>query len=138
MSKMPETKHKIKIYACEENEFFYNISNKFISKYDKSNIIHLLNEHSNNLTKSKSFNNESINLIVTEIFDDGLLGENALDTFYNALVVNNLMDKSNLITIPKSAKIYLWYYKILCFFYLVRNPCSKYKRNDKESKKIPN
>jgi len=49
-------------------------------------------------------------LIVTEIFDDGLLGENALDTFYNALVVNNLMDKSNIITIPKSAQIYLWYY----------------------------
>ena len=97
---------QIKIVACEANPIFYEISNQFIKSIDKSNVIQVINKHSNDLRKKTD-------LIITEIFDDGLLGENCLDTFYNALVVNKLVDGSKhreqASTIPKSAQMYIWY-----------------------------
>jgi predicted RNA methylase len=98
--------NQIKIVACEANPIFCEISNQFIKSIDKSNVIEVINKHSNDLRKKTD-------LVITEIFDDGLLGENCLDTFYNALVVNKLVDDSKhrtqASTIPKSAQMYIWY-----------------------------
>lgn len=98
-----------KIFACESNEFFYEISSRFLKTVDHRGIINVINKHSNDL-KIEDLGNSSIDLIITEIFDDCLLGENCLDTFYHALSVNGLVNKnsdSECQIIPKSAKIYL-------------------------------
>ena len=53
------------------------------------------------------FKQSFIDFIVTEIFDDGLLGENCLDSFYHAIIVNKLVNPNRpLKTIPKSAQIF--------------------------------
>ena len=100
---------KLEIYACESNEFFYEIAKKFIKSINKSNIVKVINKHSNNLNRAIDFKQSYVDFIVTEIFDDGLLGENCLDSFYHAIVVNRLVNPETTVkTIPKSAQIYFW------------------------------
>lgn len=72
----------------------------------------ILNKHSNDLDPIEDFDGAKIDLIVSEIFDDGLLGEGCLDTFYNALFVNKLIryDPTQLAysrVIAQSAKVFI-------------------------------
>ena len=70
--------------------------------------IKCLNKHSNDLKMNEDL--PQVDLIVTEIFDDGLLGEGCLNTFYNILCVQNLLNCEKRLTsriIPQSASIYL-------------------------------
>lgn len=98
---------QLEVYACESNDLFCEIAKKFIKSINKSNIIKLINKHSNDLKRLIDFKQSYIDFIVTEIFDDGLLGENCLDSFYNAIVVNKLVNPERSVkTIPKSAQIY--------------------------------
>ncbi|CAF0874126.1 unnamed protein product [Brachionus calyciflorus] len=113
--------NNINIFACEENEIFFQISNKFLNKLsqnlDKYKInVKILKKHSNDLVALEDLNGCKIDFIITEIFDDGLLGEGCLSSFYNALCVNKLLAETEMFgfsspsynkIIPQSSKIYL-------------------------------
>lgn len=101
-------KDSVNIKACELNEFFFEISQKFLSTLNTDHI-KILNKHSNDLSKKDDLGDQMIDLIVTEIFDDCLLGENCLDTFYHAVSCNKLLKTGGQVSrvIPQSAKIYL-------------------------------
>lgn len=99
----------IQIFACELNEFFYEISSRFLREVDQKKFTDVMNKHSNDL-RIEDLGNSPIDLIITEIFDDCLLGENCLDTFYHAWNVNRLVNTNDIghsQIIPKSAKVYL-------------------------------
>lgn len=123
----------IKIYACEENEFFYEISRKFLKSIDPessetkriSNLwnfiitnlkrpfldhLKVINKNSNDLDLKEDLDGAKMDLIVTEIFDDGLLGEGCLYTIYNVLYKQKFLrpeisQLSGLIT--QSARIFI-------------------------------
>ena len=98
---------RLRVFSCEMNSFFYSISSQFLGSLNLGDSSMVLNKHSNDLSRKDDFANKSIQLIITEIFDDGLLGEGCLDTFYNALVENDLMANRPIQVIPRAAKIYL-------------------------------
>jgi len=95
----------IHILACDMNQIMNEISQAFLGSFNLSKSIKILSKHSDDLSKH-DFSNKSAQLVITEIFDDGLLGEGCLDTFYNALVVNKLIDTQTSV-IPHSARIYV-------------------------------
>jgi predicted RNA methylase len=100
------------VYACEKNEIFYQIAEKFLkaNQLNSSNPI-LINKHSYDLSIQNDFNGRQIDVIVAEIFDDGLLGENCLETFYDALYKNKIIKPSSnnqrFNIIPKYACIHI-------------------------------
>ena len=97
---------QMRLFACETNQFFYEISTKYLTTLAAD--AKVLNKHSNELSTKHDFDSQQIDLIVTEIFDDCLLGEHCLDTFYNALVVNRLLRMDDTCRIiPKRAKVFL-------------------------------
>ena len=97
------------VYACETNEVFYQIAEKFL-KVDHFDPI-LINKHSNNLSIQNDLNGKQVDVIVTEIFDDGLLGEKCLETFYEALYKNKIIKESPIdqrfSIIPKYARVHI-------------------------------
>lgn len=54
----------------------------------------MINKNSIELDLEKDLDGGRVDLIVTEIFDDGLLGEGCLHTLYNALYVQKLVRSS--------------------------------------------
>ena len=103
-----QTPNKPFVYACEQNQIFHQITEKLL-KFD-SKQLKLINKHSNDLSIQEDLNNAQVDLIVTEIFDDGLLGEKCLDTFYQALYVNKIIKEDSnrhFNIIPKYARLYI-------------------------------
>ena len=96
----------IRLLCCDMNEIMNEISDKFLEPFNVSKSIKIVNKHSNDLNIVDDFDNQPIQIVVTEIFDDGLLGEGCLDTFYNALVVNKLINRQTSV-VPHSASLYL-------------------------------
>ena len=86
----------LKIYACERSEFFFRIAGEFLSSMNfldmprtasddaATSFVKLINKESSEMSSSDL---GQVDLIVTEIFDDGLLGEHCMPTLYDALVV---------------------------------------------------
>ena len=101
-----QSPEKIHILCCDMNEIMNEISRKFLESFNLPKSVKILNKHSNDLDIAEDFDNQPIQLVITEIFDDGLLGEGCLDTFYNALVVNKLINRKTSV-VPISATIYL-------------------------------
>jgi hypothetical protein len=101
---------KCHIYACEQNLLFASISKEFLSftqSHHQQHQVEIIEKHSNSLKLKDDFKSMPVDLIITEIFDDGLLGERSLDTFYNAIVVNHLQEEERCLIIPKNAKIFI-------------------------------
>ncbi len=98
----------VQIYACELNDFFFEISQRFLSTLNTKQI-KIINKHSKDLSKKDDLGDQMIDLIVTEIFDDCLLGENCLETMYHAICCTKLLKSSGKVSrvIPQSAKVYL-------------------------------
>jgi type II protein arginine methyltransferase len=100
-----------RLYACEQSELLYQVCNKYLSSFNMYKYLKVLNKHSSDLKKNEDILTP-IDLIVTEIFDDGLLGEGCLKTFYDLfyeqklLNVNDNSQKKSKI-IPQSACVYL-------------------------------
>lgn len=105
------------IYACEKNEIFHEIAKKCLFKQNEgSNLIEnslkLINKHSNDLNVDVDFDSSQVNIIITEIFDDCLLGECCLNTFYEAIYKNKLIKKfldneTRFLIVPKYARLYI-------------------------------
>ena len=105
---------KIKVYPCEQNDLFFKILCDFLASLKLNGYFKALNKHSNSISIQGDLENKPVDLIVTEIFDDGLLGEDCLNTLYNALVVNKLLgDEAKLKNIktckivPQSARVFI-------------------------------
>ena len=100
------------VYACEQNEIFFQIAERFLkaNQLNSSNPI-LINKHSKDLSIQNDFNGRQVDVIVTEIFDDGLLGEDCLETFYDALFKTKIIKPSSthqrFNIIPKYACIHI-------------------------------
>jgi hypothetical protein len=99
-----------KLFACEQSELFFKISETFLSSFNMNRHLKIFNKHSSDLKKNEDLP-ATIDMIVTEIFDDGLLGEGCLYTFYNLLFEKNILitDRSLGVSriVPQSAKIYI-------------------------------
>jgi predicted RNA methylase len=99
-----------KLFACEQSELFYKVSEKFLGSFNMNRLLKLFNKHSSDLKKNEDL--PVIDLIVTEIFDDGLLGEGCLNTFHNLLFEKSVLNSDRLSLglsriIPQSARIYI-------------------------------
>lgn len=68
--------------------------------------IKVINKNSNELDLDDDLDRTRVDLIVTEIFDDGLLGEGCLNTLYNALYVNKLVRTSSAL-LTQSARVFI-------------------------------
>ena len=93
-----------KLFACEQSELFYKIGQKFLGSFSLSRCLKLFHKHSNDLRRNEEI--PPVDLLVTEIFDDGLLGEGCLNTLYSLLYEKALLSNSAKL-IPQSARIYL-------------------------------
>jgi type II protein arginine methyltransferase len=87
------------VTAIEENKFLFNIAQTIFEKNKaKVNLIH---SNSTQLTSLST----PCNLIVTEIFDAALFGENCLRTIKHAL--DTFVSEEKFKVIPASAKVYV-------------------------------
>jgi predicted RNA methylase len=98
-----------KLFACEQSELFFKLSEKFLGSFNMNRHLKIFNKHSNDLKKNEDL--PVVDMIVTEIFDDGLLGEGCLDTFYNLLFEKSILSVDRTLgvsrIVPQSAKIYI-------------------------------
>lgn len=101
------TKFKPQVYACEMNSFFQDISEQLL--ISEKSCFKLLRNHSNEISE-EDLSLSKVDFIITEIFDDGLLGEHSLQTLYDFVVVKDFITKKENIfdIIPKYAKIIIF------------------------------
>ncbi len=72
-----------KVYACEVSELMYSAAQKVFEKNGHQNQITCINKVSTDLVVGKDLPRK-VDIVVAEIFDTGLLGENALHSFAHA------------------------------------------------------
>lgn len=101
--KLDKEIQNFKLVACEQNEVLYGICDRFLSSFNMNHSVKVIKKHSNDLIHEEDLQSTGIDIIFTEIFDDGLLGEGCLDTFYNLFVERKLTAK----LIPESARVYV-------------------------------
>lgn len=109
----------INLYVCEQNEIFFKISEIFLKSISKNLnkiSIKFIKKHSNDIKIADDLNGNKIDFIITEIFDDGLLGEGCISSFYHALCLNKLIDEFQASSfsslhhfkiVPCSSKVYI-------------------------------
>ncbi|EFA02025.1 Putative protein arginine N-methyltransferase 9-like Protein [Tribolium castaneum] len=88
----------VRVTSIEENKILYDLTDTLVKKRNFN--IRLVNGNSNTITTRPA----PCNLIVTEIFDAGVFGEDCLKTIHHAL--EYFVDKKFRI-IPASAKLYV-------------------------------
>lgn len=89
-----------KIYSCEASEVMCDIQNKCFDANNSTEHVQVINEYSTNI----NIDDTKPTLIVTEIFDCGLLGEGVLPVLIDAH--ERLVETKHVEIIPNSAVIY--------------------------------
>jgi predicted RNA methylase len=88
----------LQVYSFEKNPFLYEIAKRFLGEFNLKDSVKIINKHTNDIVLSEDLENSEIDLVITEIFDDGLLGEGSLSTFFNLLHVKSLFKNESLPT----------------------------------------
>ncbi|KAK3923299.1 Protein arginine N-methyltransferase 9 [Frankliniella fusca] len=72
-----------KIWACESNKFIFKMAQSILAANNVSQQIHLINKHSNSISIPLDIP-EKVSMIITEVFDAGLVGEGVLPMLLHA------------------------------------------------------
>jgi tetratricopeptide (TPR) repeat protein len=90
------------VYACESNPILAKLAVEIIEKNGLSDKITIIPKHSSDIIIGQDMPSRA-DILITEIFDRAIIGEDALATFHHA---QKHLLKNNAVSIPHSAQLY--------------------------------
>jgi len=90
------------VLGCESVGILAEIATKIINQNGFKNKISIVHKHSNNLKLGRDLNDKA-DILIAELFDTGLLGENIIPTINDAA---QRLCKPDVTVIPNGAKVY--------------------------------